>query len=682
MTFKPRQAGAYGMSHPPSRPGTRRERRLKPLNKQINETRELVFAESVNSSLPDRFRKVYYHLYTNGRASRAESILEDLSLLLLSKLAIEIGKNREPYDLFLSGRATANQALLPILQEQFPKLLDGDQKFALGDVGLRAAAREIADLHLLHSPAHALGEAFQAVIGPRLRGEKGQFFTPRSVVRCMVEILDPQKGEVVLDPACGTGGFLSETVIYQRERSKSRGDVSTLVGVDKDRGLARFAAATLMAFAPGKSLVDDFSSLDLDSWAASLPHLGESTIDVILTNPPFGAKIGVDDPRILSTLDFGYVWERAKDGSEWTRSDRLRDSEDPQVLFLEMCVRLLKPGGRMGIVLPEGIFGNRSTAYVWQWLRERGEIYGLIDCPRTTFQPGTDTKTNVLFFRKNGKKAPKKSATESVRIAVAVHCGHDRRGRSVNALGQPLEDDFPEIASSFREEKSEQWFNADIKNTDYLVPRYYQTPEVEDDFESKITEGARTVTLGELVEAGVISIKKGHEVGSEAYGTGDVPFVRTSDISNFEISTDPTKSVSEEIYDRYASQQALSPGDLLMVVDGRYRIGTTAMLTGSNTKCVAQSHLRIISVLDRSEMDPYALLFALNLPSVKVRLRNLVFIQSTLGTLGSRILQLRIPVLQGDGPWTDRLNRFKDALTERDKLLSELSSMSAPDVEL
>lgn len=639
--------------------------------------------ETINASLPDKFRKVYYHLYTNGRASRAEAILEDLSLLLLAKLAVEIKQDNSAYSAFVSGKKAANETLLPILQAEFPNLLDGGQRFALGDAGLRAAALEIADIHLMHSPAHALGEAFQAVIGPRLRGEKGQFFTPRSLVRSMVEIIDPRPGEVVLDPACGTGGFLSETVIYQREKGTSRDLVSTLVGVDKDRGLARFAAATLAAFAPGKSTVDDFSSLDFGAWASSLPAFGEGKFDVVLTNPPFGAKIGVDDPAILSTLDFGYVWERKKGNSKWARSERLSDSEDPQVLFLEMCVRLLKPGGRMGIVLPEGMFGNRSTAYVWQWLRERGEIIALLDCPRTTFQPGTDTKTNVLFFRKNNGTSRAKSAKkERARIAVAVHCGHDRRGRSQNAMGQPLPDDFPGIAASFRKADGSYWFDADVSSTDYLVPRYYQTPEIEDEFESRITAGAQSATLGELVKAGILTIKKGHEVGSEAYGTGDVPFVRTSDIANFEISSDPTKSVSEEVYQKYAGQQELKAGDILMVVDGRYRIGTAAMLTTSNTKCVAQSHLRIISVKRPDKLSPYALLFALNLPTSKIKLRNLVFIQSTLGTLGQRLLELRIPLLQGDGPWSDRLARFTQALAERDRLLSELASMSATDVEL
>jgi type I restriction enzyme M protein len=93
-----------------------------------------------------------------------------------------------------------------------------------------------------------------------------------------------------------------------------------------------------------------------------------------------------------------------------------------------------------------------------------------------------------------------------------------------------------------------------------------------------------------------ISIRKGHEVGSDAYGTGDIPFIRTSDISNFEISIDPTKSVSEEVYDRYSKEQNLKAGNILMVVDGRYRIGRSAVLHSYNSKCIAQSHLRIISV--------------------------------------------------------------------------------------
>ena len=97
---------------------------------------------------------------------------------------------------------------------------------------------------------------------------------------------------------------------------------------------------------------------------------------------------------------------------------------DPQVLFLELCVRALKPGGRMGIVLREGLFGNKGSSYIWDWLEEHGEITALLDCARTTLQPGTDTKANVLFFRRHEKVRLSKSP--STRIAVALHCGRGR----------------------------------------------------------------------------------------------------------------------------------------------------------------------------------------------------------------------------------------------------------------
>jgi type I restriction enzyme M protein len=331
----------------------------------------------------------------------------------------------------------------------------------------------------------------------------------------------------------------------------------------------------------------------------------------------------------------------------------------------------------MGIVLPEGVFGNRQTAYVWDWLESCGHITALLDCPRTSFQPGTDTKTNILFFQKSDKEQPK----AKTRVAVALHCGHDRRGRPFMTNGQPYPDDFPRLAKDFHG-GSKLWREVALHGIRYLVPRYYQDTAEISPLERQLTERAAVTTLGELVKDRVLTIRKGHEVGSEFYGTGEIPFVRTSDLSNFEISTDPTKAVSEQVYETFAEQQKLRAGDILIVVDGRYRIGTTAMLTEHNVRCVVQSHLRILSIIKQQKLDPYALLFALNLPSVKLRMRSLVFIQSTLGTLGNRINELRIPLLRGDGPWTPRLERFKETLHRRSGLLADLKAMGGPDYEL
>lgn len=614
------------------------------------------------------FRKLYYHLYTNSQSSRAERLVSDLSLLLLTKLAVEVNGGGKTIDRFLTGGVTAEETLIPLLRRSYPKIVDERDRFGMGDTALRESFRILESVQLSHSPAHVLGDAFQALIGPRLRGDKGQFFTPRSLVRAMVGVVNPQRGESILDPACGTGGFLAEAHRHQQEHAFGGNVTGRLVGIDKDHDLFRIASSLLEITCGKRTELFNLNSLDVRETGAGA--LGDNSFDVVLTNPPFGSKIGVRDKEVLREYALARQWIKRSDNGTWHITETVSATQDPQILFLEMCVRKLKTGGRLAIVLPEGVFGNKQTGYVWHWIRTQGRITSLLDCPRTTFQPGTDTKTNVLFFEKGAE------TTDHVRIAVALTCGHDRRGRIRTQDLRPYPDDFATLSGN-----GKGWKKVRLHHADYLVPRYYLDRQLTRE-EQSLTEGAKFLSLGELRELKALTIRKGHEVGSHAYGTGDIPFVRTSDVNNFEISVDPTKSVSEAVYEEYAPQQKLRPGDVLMVVDGRYRIGTTALLTASNARCIVQSHFRIIRVTDDRVLDPCELLFALNLPSVKMQLRNLVFVQSTLGTLGNRLLELEVPVLHGNGPWKDRAASFRELLQKRDESLAVLKKMTVPDYEL
>ena len=226
------------------------------------------------------------------------------------------------------------------------------------------------------------------------------------------------------------------------------------------------------------------------------------------------------------------------------------------------------------------------------------------------------------------------------------------RGRTHYPDGTAYPNDFSRLSKDYRSASHGRsaWIDVDLHTVEYMVPRYYVKQVPTSAEERGLVSDAPMCTLGELIEQGTIGIRKGHEVGGSAYGTGEVPFVRTSDLSNFEIRTDPTRSVSVDVYEKYRAQQKLSPGNVLIVIDGRYRIGTTAILTLNNYQCVVQSHIGIVDVREVNTLDPYALLFALNLPFVKKRMRSLVFIQSTLGTLGKRLLELELPMLGGEGP--------------------------------
>jgi type I restriction enzyme M protein len=507
-------------------------------------------------------------------------------------------------------------------------------------------------------------------MGPRLRGDRGQFFTPKSLVRAMIEVLNPAMESKVVDPACGTGGFLMETHTFQGAR-KTVHAPGKLIGFDKDRDLCRLAEATLEIATPGRGMVFNVNSLDIESLKAVPFDYSPFDADYVLTNPPFGTKIKITDRKLLGQFSFGHEWQ--KTGEKWLEQPSIRDAQDPQILFLELCIRLLKPGGKLAIVLPEGVFGNESLGYVWDYIREHGQILALLDCPRTTFQPSTDTKTNVLFFERKENGIQVCSRKQSTWTAVALTCGHDRRGRDKTALGERYPDDLLELGSGFQDRASNgRWQFTTIKNPYYLVPRYYDGSALKELEAEARKLNAELMSLEEMMREGYLLVRKGQEVGAEAYGTGDIPFIRTSDISNYEISIDPTRSVSEEIYSQYADQQRLAPGNILMVTDGRYRIGRTAILTEHNYRCVVQSHIKILSITKKSPISAIELLYLLSTPSVQHQIRNLVFIQSTLGNLGSRFQEIRIPIPARSEIWLERLNRFRTVIEERARLLQEL----------
>ncbi len=605
------------------------------------------------------FKALYYDLYSNGNSSRAERIVSDVTKLLLCKLACE-DSHSDIIERYISGSGNFDNFMLPVIKDKYPQLFLQFDEFSFDEATIRHSLRTLSNITLKKAPAHVIGDAFQAIIGPRIRGDKGQFFTPINMVQCMVQIIDPGESDIIIDPACGTGGFLCESFLYSE--SKHSASSSKYIGIDKDKDMSDLAQTLMEIVDGGSSEIYNFNSLEIVNNDHHLnKYIGQT--DIVLTNPPFGAKIGITDESILRQYDFGHNWAYSQKEDKWYMLDSVCKSQLPQILFVELGVRLLKAGGKMAIVLPEGVFGNSSFGYVWDYLFRNGKILAMIDCPRNTFQPSTDTKTNILFYQKGLF-----DENESTWVAVAKYCGHDKRGRIVGTNGLQVANDFAKISDSYtNRNESEFWYEARL-NKKYFVPRYYIAQKES----HALSTLGDIVTLGELIKTGAISIRSGHEVGSEAYGSGDIPFIRTSDINNFEISSDPTNSVSEDVYLQYCSQQNLSEGDILFIADGRYRIGKTAILNKYNKKCIIQSHIDIISVSENSPIMPYELLYLLNLESVQEQIRSLVFIQSTLGTLGPRIREIKIPIPDRNAEWNEKINVFQSCLETRSELLSKV----------
>ncbi|WP_217896394.1 hypothetical protein [Oceanobacillus rekensis] len=180
-----------------------------------------------------------------------------------------------------------------------------------------------------------------------------------------------------------------------------------------------------------------------------------------------------------------------------------------------------------------------------------------------------------------------------------------------------------------------------IKN-DIYIPKYYD-PEIKDVL-SELSESHNCITVGELVKKGIIEHSTGDEIGKSAYGTGDIPFVRTSDISNWEIKTIPKQGVARDIYDEYVEKQDVQEGDILLVRDGTYLIGHNCFITKLDKEIIYQSHIIKIRMKSTDELEPELFFLLLNSDIVQRQIRSVQFTADIIDTIGQRFNEIIIPI--------------------------------------
>lgn len=541
----------------------------------------------------------------------------------------------------------------------YKDVLDDKDTIELDDKSLKYVVGELQNYSLMSAQRDVVGDAFEIFIHRALKGGNGQYFTPKNVVKVAIEVLDPDVEDKIIDPACGSGGFLIEGLKYLHNKIEKKGaefnwpqseiDAEKIAksninfrGIEKDTFLSKVVKAYMVIMGDGKSGIFCEDSLDLPkNWKPKTQsNIQLGTFDILLANPPFGAKIPVKGEAKLSQFPLGYKWKLNKKTKTWEKG-KIKDSEAPQVLFIDRCLDLVREGGKLALVLPDGILSNPTDGYIVQHIMKRAEIIGMIDLPMSTFLPYTPTKTHLIFFKRTDK--PRKDY--EMFMSYAKTCGHDKRGREIN------EDEIQLIPEFIKNINSKSIHNhlgwkiklSEIKNN-ILLPKYYN-PDIENELnEYRITGKFVIKTLAELEKEKIIKISRGNEVGSENYGTGDVPFVRTSEVANWEVIADCTHCLSEEVYLEYKDKQNIEKEDILVVNDGTYLMGRTAMITDADTKIVIQSHLRRIKVLQKDKLSPYLLLALLGLEIVQKQIESKSFRQGTISTLGSRIAEVKIPI--------------------------------------
>jgi type I restriction enzyme M protein len=363
----------------------------------------------------------------------------------------------------------------------YSDIFTGKEEIELTDRGVAFVARELAKYAFLDATIDVKGMAYEAIVSTQLKQERGQFFTPRNIIKTMVQMLNPTENDRILDPCCGSGGFLTIALDHVRQQITKRlyPDVEGLLlqqksntpevveelkkyagkkifGIDFDPDLKRTARMNMIMMGDGHANIFYFNSLEYGNvkennfpdmelfeeevknsvQEAEDTYMGNSafgTFDMIFTNPPFGAKIPIGNQELLGNLNLGHRWSN---DNAWGMSDKLQKSQPPEILFIEQCYNYLSEGGKLAIVLPDGILGNPNTEYVRHWILEKFKILASVDLPVEAFLPQVGVQASLLFLQKktDDERLWSMSNQEDYEVfmAIAEKIGKDRRGNAIH----------------------------------------------------------------------------------------------------------------------------------------------------------------------------------------------------------------------------------------------------------
>ncbi|WP_173099165.1 methylation-associated defense system DNA methyltransferase MAD2 [Actinomadura verrucosospora] len=431
--------------------------------------------------LKTAFRRCHNYIHGNEGMPKDRAFWQFLYLLFTKmydeRLGLQEGRPPqfyitpdEPFN--EAGRQAVRariEALFDEVKKQYPHF-DASDVLHLSPRALAFIVGELAPYDLSGTDMDVKGIAYQELVGTNLRGDRGQYFTPKGAVELMVKILDPRENESVLDPACGTGGFLRETLRHQlnrwREQEHTLGKPDTneqlldhqarlasyaaehLFGADFDESLVRATQMSIMTFTGEGGNVYHMNSL-------LFPHghyagVAEArkripvpnSVDVVMTNPPFGTDIKIEDTDVLSQYSNGVArsWSRNKETGKAEPGGEAR-SMSPEQLFIQRAVEWAKPGGRIGIVLPNGILSNPGPTDegIRQWILDNCWVLASIELPVETFivEANVNILTSLLFLKKKtdqeklARMMKEEPQDYPVFMAVAEKVGVDRRGNPV-----------------------------------------------------------------------------------------------------------------------------------------------------------------------------------------------------------------------------------------------------------
>jgi type I restriction enzyme M protein len=584
---------------------------------------------SKEDNLLKKFEEIHDYIYANDGLSPQQT-LEEFVKILFIKIFDENEKlkqfsiSSEEWNDIKSGKNGSSflnriTSLFEKTQKEYKEIFDLDDRIKLSQNALGFTVNKLQGISLLDSTQDAKGLAFQKFLSHHEKDGRGQFFTPEPVIDFCVEMMQPKPDETITDPACGSGGFLISALKYLQNNynnlNTSKVVSQNIFGLDINRSIARVAKMKLLLEANGKTNILCSNSLeDLDSLKLSLGQ--KNGFDLILTNPPFGAKI--TQSSVLSKFDLGYKWSNQK--SEFYKTRTVYSNQNAEILFIERCLQLLKEGGRMAIVLPNGNFENPSLDYLRYYIKQKAKVLAIVNLPQETFIPyGTGVKTSLLFLEKDSRNEIKQYPIFFGRVTKLGYQGNkngtplyqkDKYGQILkDNNGQPiLDEDFTNVIKAFKAfQKGE---NIETENTfsikfNELNGRFdfdFYSPETRKMF-SNLTN-VQTVRLGDICE--IVKVKSRKLKDPNLI----VEYVELSDINihSYEIINSTTYNV-HELPSRASYEIQL--GNIITAIAGN-SVGTrkhaTALVTDDYAGSICTNGFR---VLRNFKIDSYYLLYYL-----------------------------------------------------------------------
>lgn len=486
-----------------------------------------------------RFQECHDEIWEGGKRDPAEAF-DEFSKLLMAKIYDErFTPAGEEYKFQVKSKETPKDVVEKVKQlyervkEKNSKLFNTDIK--LPDSVIFEIVKILQEISLRNTDLDIKGRAFETFLGKIFRDEYGQYFTPRNVVKFMVEVLDPDEEDIVIDPACGSGGFLLYSLMHiidkiSKRYNEDKDSISRIVwdfahkqifGIEINDRIARIAMMDMIIHEDGSSNIEcNNALLDYDAFDKK-KDISPNKYSLVFTNPPFGAI--VKDKAILQKFELG----------------KNRESQKTEILFIERCLELLKDGGKLGIVLPDSILTNTTLQYVRDFIINRAKILAIVSLPQHTFVPsGAGVKSSLLFL----EKTKEKNKDYEIFMSIAKHIGYDGRGdEDADDLIDILED-----WKRFQSGKSEFNKSFVVKKSD-LIDSF--SPEK---FSSKfsfyfINTNWKTKTLAELCDSKIFT---GRTPPRKLYTNSGFKILKVRDLTGKGIDWDNTERafVSQEFF--------------------------------------------------------------------------------------------------------------------------------------